>query len=104
MKHKDIRAAVGQELTRRAPYATTGVPDGTACSSDSRAIRLETERRWEAFCRYPQDLEAYKAEVAQRTDRPVFTTLSQRRAVEDHAKSTIERRLRMKRQALQRPG
>lgn len=104
LKYKEIRAAVGQELSCGAPGAMTGVPDAAAGGADSKAIRLETERRWQAFCRNPQDLEAYKAEVAQGTDARVFTTLSQRRAVEDRAASSIGRRLRMKRQALQRPG
>jgi len=97
LKHKDIRAEVCAQTTQDAAPGRPGDrPDG---GSMSKLIRLEIARRWEAFCRHTQNLEAYKAEVAGRSDQHAFTTLAQRRAVEQSSDATILRRLRRKRQA-----
>lgn len=74
-KFKAIRAAVIEDLSEQsAPSAE--LPESPGCITSppksglsEREIRLESERRWAAYCLEPRDLEHYKAEVTRQLKR-----------------------------------
>ena len=68
-KIKAIRTQVIQELTTNPgePVSSPGSPSAVACATrracSEKDIRLETARRWAAYCMTPRDLDEYRAEA-----------------------------------------